>query len=319
MTYIIKYKYQNDFNIQDFFGQFVEGEDYQKHWPTVIASRSNLIEESYDIFHKDVYGGKKRSKPSICLESSIEAVPSEIIKILGITGPTFSVLSSCASSAYALYQASLISRDQQTPVIVACADRLINTGLYWFNSLGAMSVDTGIPFDKSSRGFKPGVGQAFFVVDSRKTNNAVAQIKTMRFLTQPTERTAVGSVEDIRNHMFNGVDLTQVSWWNAHAPGTPVGDKAEYELFKTFNKDIPISSFKGKYGHLLASSYLFELGVLLDSVKHKVATANYGIVNPIETDERIIQSDVHVQTNTFLKFNMGFGGKNVLSIVESLC
>lgn len=317
MTYIIKYKYQNDFNIQDFFGQFVEGEDYQKHWPAVIASRSNLIEESYDIFHKEMYEGKKRSKPSICLESSIEAVPSEIIKTLGLTGPTFSVLSSCASSAYALYQASLISQDQQTPVIVACADRLINTGLYWFNSLGAMSIDTGIPFDKNSKGFKPGVGQALFIVDSRKNKDAVAQIKTMRFLTQPTERTSVGSVQEIKEHMFNGVDMSHVSWWNAHAPGTPVGDRAEYELFKTFNKDIPISSFKGKYGHLLASSYLFELGVLLDSMKQKTVTANYNIQTPIEIDSRIIQTNTSLQTNTALKFNMGFGGKNVLSIVES--
>jgi 3-oxoacyl-[acyl-carrier-protein] synthase II len=316
MTYIVKYKYQNDFNIQDFFGQFVEGEDYQKHWPAVIVSRSSLSNESYNTFHRDMLEGKKKSKPSVCMESSIESVPTEIIKVLGLTGITFSVLSSCSASAYALYQAGLISAAQQTPVIVACADRLTDMGAYWFTSLGAISPETGIPFDKNSRGFKPGVGQAFFVVDSRKNVDVVAHIKTMRFFTQPSERTSVGSIQDIKDHMFNGIDMSEISWWNAHAPGTPVGDKAEYGLFKSFNKDIPISSFKGTYGHLLASSYLFELGLMLDSAKQKVARANAGIQTPIEDDHRIIQSDVHIHSNTVLKFNMGFGGKNVLSITD---
>ena len=69
---------------------------------------------------------------------------------------------------------------------------------------------------------------------------------------------------------------------------------------------------------MLASSFLVELGVALDSVAQGLAKGNVAIATPINSDDRIIKTDVKMDTKTFLKFNMGFGGKNVLTIVDSL-
>ena len=311
MIYIEQYKYENNFNLTEFFSGL---SGYQNHWPAVLVSSTRANYGGHEAMMQDFMGGKKRSKPSLCLSGGLESVHTEIARLLDIRGMTFSVLSACTSSAYAIYQAGLISAEQGTPVVVACADMFSPIDMHWFTSLGAVSPDTGIPFDKNSKGFRPSKAQAFFVVSS-KPINPIACISTMRFMTQPNERTAVGSLDDIKQ-MFSGVDMRKVSWWNAHAPGTPLGDATEFKLFSSFNMDIPISSLKGRYGHALASSYMLELGAALDFVTKGIAPGNVDISDLIEEDNRIITTDELMYTKTFLKFNMGFGGKNVLSIID---
>lgn len=317
--YIEKYHHSLDFDVESYYKQFVPGIDYEQHWPIVCVSGSRMQFGAIKQFWSDLMSGKKRSKPSVCLNGGAESVHTNMVKTLGMTGISFSVLSACTSSAYALHQAGLISHLYNTPVVVAAADDIIHSesNIHHFNSLGAMSQDTGIPFDINSKGFRPGMGQCFYVV-SHVPINPVARVKDMRFFTQPNEKTAIGSISDIRNNMFADVDISEVSWWNAHSPGTPIGDRAEYELFDSLCGDIPISSIKGAIGHVLASSYLVELAIALDGVAAGLAIGNVGITTPINNDPRIIQTDTPIDTKTFLKFNMGFGGKNVLSIIESL-
>lgn len=314
MIYIEKYKCENNFDLERFFGQFTPGIDYQPNWPAVIVSSTRALHDSHETLMRDFTTGKKRSKPSVAFTGGPESLHNLVTRILGLKGMTFSILSACTSSAYAIYQAGLISRDQNTPVIVACADLFSPFDLHWFNSFGAVSPDTGIPFDKNSKGFRPSKAQVLFVV-SAKPINPIAEISTMRFMTQPNEKTAVGSLDEILS-LFDGIDLSKFSWWNAHAPGTPLGDASEFELFSKFNLEIPISSIKGQFGHALASSYLLELGSALDSVQVGLAKKNVGLIDPIVDDKRIIKEDYKMNNKSFIKFNMGFGGKNVLSLIN---
>lgn len=316
MIYIEQYKYENNFDLGLFFGQFRPGIDYQPDWPAVLVSSSRANFAGHEAMMDDYKAGKKRSKPSLCLSGGLESVHAEIARILGLRGATFSVLSACTSSAYGLYQAGLMSEAMGTPAIVACADLFSPVDMHWFNSLGAVSPETGIPFDKNSKGFRPSKAQAFFVVSARP-KTPVACVHTMRFMTQPNEKTAIGSLDEIKE-MFHGVHMPSIGWWNAHSPGTPLGDAAEFKLFDSFGMDIPISSLKGRYGHALASSYLLELGGALDSVRNGLAPANEKLVDPIVDDQRIIKNDAPFVKDQFIKFNMGFGGKNVLSVIRVL-
>jgi len=318
--YIEKYHYDLNYNIESFYSQFKPGVDFEQDWPIVCVSGSRLKFEASKALWMDFLDGKKRTKPSACLSGGQESAHAAIIRTLGMTGMSFSLLAACTSSAYALHQAGLISQMYSTPVVVAAADNIIDSGtdIFYFTSLGALDMNKGIPFDANSKGFRAGRGQCFYVV-SHKPMSPKARIKDMRFLTQPNEKTSIGSLEDIKTKMFADIDLSEVSWWNAHAPGTPVGDSAEYSLFNDLcGATVPISSIKGTTGHLLASSYLVELGIALDSAAKGYAKGNVGITQPINNDPRIIQCDFPMRTKTFLKFNMGFGGKNVLTVVESL-
>ena len=317
MIYIEKFWYEDNFDVKSFFSSFEAGRDYEPSWPAVLVSSSRANFGAHEAMMNNYRSGKPRTRPSLCLAGGLESVHTQIVSTLGLRNMTFSVLSACTSSAYALYQAGLISQQQGTPVIVACADMFSPIDMHWFDSLGAVSPETGIPFDKNSKGFRPSKAQAMFVVSS-KPIAAVAAVEQMFFLTQSQEKTAVGSLDEIAT-MFDTVAMNNVDWWNAHAPGTPLGDKSEFELFSRFKRDIPISSLKGKYGHALASSYLLELGGALTNVIRGWVPANEGITEKIVEDDRIITSGISIGwRKRFVKFNMGFGGKNVLSVIKVL-
>ena len=317
MIYIEKFWYENNFNITEFFSKFEAGQDYEPSWPAVLVSSSRANFDAHEAMMNNYRSGKTRTKPSLCLAGGLESVHADISRILGLSNMTFSVLSACTSSAYAIYQAGLISAHQGTPVIVACADMFSPIDMHWFNSLGAVSSETGIPFDKKSKGFRPSKAQAMFVV-SAKPINPVAQIEQMMFMTQPQEKTAIGALDEIEK-MFDCVAMNNVEWWNAHSPGTPLGDATEFELFSRFKRDIPISSLKGRFGHALASSYLLELGGALEAVMAGKVPQNEGITEKIVEDDRIIMEPISIGwRKRFVKMNMGFGGKNVLSVIKVL-
>jgi 3-oxoacyl-(acyl-carrier-protein) synthase len=321
MIYIEKFIVENEYTLESFFNQISQTVEYNRSWP-LFATGAHHLEEYYVEFCRDFISGKKRSKPSNCLRGSYESVERIIGKHLGMCGPVSLVASACTSGAYALFQAAAVSRVVGTPCVVACGAFISPGGLgeYWFKSLGAISPETGIPFDKNSKGFKPGKCQAFFIVNHKRTDRTVAVIEDMQFFSLTNESTDTGSVEAILNALFIGPIEEGICWWNAHSPGTPVGDGAEYEVFQRVvgNKNIPISSLKGQYGHSLAGSYLIEIGKGIESIQQGIIPANVGIKDPIVDDPRIITEPVYTTGKTFLKFNMGFGGKNVVSRVTVL-
>lgn len=315
--YIEKYHYNLDFDVENYYKQFQPGIDYDPSWPLICVSGSRLKFSAARNIWEDLLNGKKRTKPSNCISGGVESVAAAIGRTLGMTGITFAVLAACTSSALALHQAGLVSQLYGTPVVVAAADNIIDSqsDVFYFQSLGAMDLDTGIPFDRNSKGFRPGKGQCFFII-SHVPIDPLARVNFMRFFTQPNEKTGVGSVDDIKKNLFDGVDVSKASWWNAHAPGTPMGDQAEYNLFNSMCGNIPISSIKGTTGHLLASSYLVELAIAIDSVSTGFAKGNVNITSPLNDDPRIIQTDTPINGKSFVKFNMGFGGRSVLSTID---
>lgn len=316
MIYIEKYSATNECDVEKFLSGFAPGIDYQQTWPIVMVSGSRKDRDAFFAIGLDYHYKKLRTKPGNCANGGVESMYAWMVDLLGMRGMTYSTLSACTSGAYALFQGWTISKCVGTPVVVVCADIMSDFSDFYFRSIGALHFSTGIPFDKNSIGFRPGQGQAFFVV-SAEPINPVASISTMRFLTQPNIRTGVGDIDEI-NQMFDGVDISNVGWWNAHAPGTQMGDKAEYELFKrNCPQDIPITSFKGWLGHSLASNYMIELGWALKHLENNHIKGNVGIQEPINSDPRIIQTDVSAINKKFVKFSLGFGGKYALSVVES--
>lgn len=319
MIYIEHLTIEDKFDLESFFTKIHQTVPYDPSWP-LICIGAYYREDLYVNGVRDFIDGKKRTKPSNYLLGNFESVERTIASNLKMCGPVSATSASCTSGAYALMNAYGVSLAYDTPVIVASGSRLQQDGLwrYMFAQLGALSLDTGIPFDKNSKGFRPGESQTFFIV-SAKPINPIARIPVLKFHTQVSQTTGTGSTEDIKNALFTGVDLDNICWWNAHSPGTPLGDMSEYQIFNDVigSRDIPISSLKGKYGHSLGGSYLFEIGQGINSIRtSNVIPPNTGIVEPIVNDQRIITQEQKATTNSFLKFNMGFGGKNVLSIID---
>ena len=316
MIYVEYFQSKPLYDPENFFKQIHKEIPYDRSWPLLCVGnyhREDLLAKTFE----DLNTGKKRTRPSFCLEGNYESVERIIGSCLETNGHVSTVAAACSSGAYAVFQAYALSEVCGTPVIVASASRMMENGYFrfWFNSLGAIDESTGIPFDRNSKGFAPGEAMAFFIISARPIN-PVAYIDTFRFYTQTKEITRPGSIEDIKRILFQDLDISNICWWNAHAPGTPQGDRVEYDIFKSVvgENDIPISSLKGKYGHSITGCYMFELAVALDSIQQGVIPHNERLRDPIFDDERIITNTVRAKTKKFLKFNMGFGGKNVVTV-----
>lgn len=318
MIYIEQCLVENSYQPEVFFQKISETVSYDRDWPLICAGsyhREDLLAKTFVDFN----GGKRRTRPSYCAESSYESVERVIGSSLGMRGPVSTLSAACVSCAYAIDHAYALSVIHGTPVIVASASRMIEGGYgrFWFTSFGAIDEPTGISFDKNSRGFSPGEAMTFTIV-SAKPIDPIASISHLRFYTQTQEVTNVGSIQQIYENLFKQLDVKDVCWWNAHAPGTPVGDTAEYELFRQVigDRDVPISSMKGQYGHSVTSCYSFELAKGIEALKQGFIPYNHRLQDPINDDPRIITAPVATQSKKYLKFNMGFGGKNVVSLIE---
>jgi 3-oxoacyl-(acyl-carrier-protein) synthase len=115
-------------------------------------------------------------------------------------------------------------------------------------------------------------------------------------------------------------DWDSIGHWNAHATATPVGDVIEYDMFKRSvgNRDIPISSLKGRIGHTMSNSGLCEMIHGIMSFQQKKVFKTHNLVDPFVDDPRIIMEDVSTTKDTFLKCSFGFSGKNSVVLVKCL-
>jgi 3-oxoacyl-(acyl-carrier-protein) synthase len=240
---------------------------------------------------------------------------------LNLKGHVSTVVAECSSSSYALYTATLLSQQYNTPVFVFCADNMIEDELQmWrFNSFGALDQDSGRSFDDSSRGFKMGVGASLYLVKHPSVKHTLptfATISNYNFYTNPSLIVNPGSTSELIDNI-QGIDFNSIDLWNAHATGTPVGDRFEYDVFSTLVKhDAPIIGYKGYVGHCIAASGLIELGLMFDDCKNNQLRPNNILGKPIVDDPRIITESTSFHYRRILKANFGFGGKNVVCQID---
>lgn len=316
MIYIEQLIAESEYNLEAFFKRIREQVDYDPSWPLVSLNGYYDADLQTQVM-KDFTNGK-RTRPSWCQAASAESVCHVTSQGLNAEGPVFAVSATCTGSAYAISVAHALSAQHGTPVMVAGGAKIPVDSYsdFWFKSMRAIDRSTGIPFDANSKGFRPGEGQIFMLI-SAKPINPIAIIDRLNFFTLPQQDAAVGSVELIKQKLFTGVDVSDIAWWNAHAPGTPMGDAAEYSIFSDVfdDRDVPISSGKGLLGHTVTISYAMELAHGIKHIQRGVVPPNINIATPINNDQRIITTEQPIKGNRFLKFNMGFNGKNVLSTI----
>jgi len=285
-------------------------------YPLVIASHSGLTSETKcqtDFF----VNNKRRGRPSELRLCSQDSLASHVAKTFSLNSEVIRIQAECVSSLYALNTASMISQATNKPVVVFCADNLLSDDfdMWVFNSFGAMDQSTGRPFDNTSKGFRMGVGATLMLVKHpsvKHTLPTIATVSNFKFYTNPDLITNPGSVETIIQHL-DGINFNTFDLWNAHATGTPVGDKVEYELFnQTINRDIPLIGYKSYAGHCMAGAGAIEISMMLDDYANNILRPNQILGEPIVNDDRIITEPTSFTYRKILKAGLGFGGKTVV-------
>ncbi len=318
---ILEYKTEQSWELDTFLSDPSFNSLVDPNWPLVVTTFSGTIPNGDEVAYHEYASGKKRSKPSLLRGSTAHSTFSHVAKHLGIKRQIFNVHAACASSLYALYVASLMSLDSQTPVAVFFGDCANNFTVWHFTSFGACDQETGRPFDASSRGFRMSTSMALYIVKHpsvKSTLTPKAVIQNFSFFTKPELVAHPGSVDEIVSNLSH-INYKQIDLWNAHATGTVVGDHAEYQYFaRTCKQDIPIVSFKGHLGHCMAAAGAQEIALALECKKNNLLLPNIITGEKIVNDDRIITEPISFPFKKMFKASLGFGGKTIVAEIDLL-
>jgi 3-oxoacyl-[acyl-carrier-protein] synthase II len=280
--------------------------------------------------------GATRYSPTRLFQANHDLLSALVAGKLKLEGINTSLNGACTSSMFNLHFAVMLIQTGQTPAaIVGNADMPIESKMqYHWQCTSAISTQNGgfcAPFDKKRDGFLQGEGGTIWFICDEETlvkNNLTpkAQIRSIASGAKVTSMTAHDKTCENQNKIINQA-LTQaqlskndISFFNAHATSTEVGDDIEVEAFqKAFGDlDIPIVSFKGYIGHTMSACGLIESAYGIEAVKSGFLHPNYNLHDPLSSDPRIITQGRKITGNVFMKASFGFGGRASVAVIEAL-
>lgn len=317
---ILDYRYSTEWNIDKLLTDFIQITNIDPSWPLVISTMSTVGESYFSQVWKEYDSGKRRGRPSLLSDVSKGNIGTHVGKLLHTSGQIITTNATCAGSLYAFNIASLLSQSQNKPVVVVCCDDMTSDYHLWhFRSFGALDMDSGRPFDSSSKGFRMNCGIAVFLVkhpNVKLSQSVKAYLSDFGFYTNPDLIANPGSADDIIKNLSH-INYKDVDLWNAHATGTPVGDITEYKYFNAVcGPDVPIVSYKGIVGHCMSAAGGIEIAMMLDDQVNDQLRPNNIQGNKIVIDDRIITEPMKFDFKTVLKANLGFGGKTAVAKIH---
>jgi len=273
--------------------------------------------------------------------------PEPIVELareeLGLTGPSLSLSAACASGNHALAVARQWLRLGWADVCVAgaCDMAVTPMSMGCFGNLRALSRRDGDPrhssrpFDSGRDGFVIGEGGAAFVIEPGATarrRGARVYASVAGFGSSSDAFHAVipspepgPAVAAMRLALAGaGVEPGEISYINAHAPGTPVGDVLEANALGIVLGDaastVPVSSTKSMTGHLLTAAGAVEAIACLAALDRQALPPTINLDDPdpkcpllhVANEARPHPVDV-VVSNSF-----GFGGSNTCLVLRAV-
>ncbi len=290
------------------------------------------IEEQTIKLHE---GGPRKVSPFYVPSTIINMLPGQLSILKGLKGPSYSVVSACATSNHSIGIAMRAIQYGDADVMVAGGAELGSspTSMAGFCSMKAMSTrndapaQASRPWDKDRDGFVLGDGAGVLILEEyehAKARGARIYAELAGFgassdahhMTAPSEngegpaRCLVAALKDA------GLNAEQVEYLNAHGTSTPLGDLAETLALKRALGDhaykLMVSSTKSMTGHLLGAAGGAE-------AIFSVLAIHHGIIPPtINLDEPGEGCDLDYVPHTArekkidiaVSNGFGFGGTN---------
>ena len=281
--------------------------------------------------------GPSRVSPFMITKLMANAAPGYIAIKYGLQAANFSVITACASGAHAIVEAFRVVQSGEADIMVAGGTEATITPLCVsaFNNMKALStrnddpLKASRPFDKDRDGFIISEGSGIIILeemDSAKKRGANIYAEMLGFgmsddahhITAPHPEGA-GAYIAMENALKSSrLNPEQISYINAHATSTPLGDMIEInsikKVFGEHVKKLSVSSTKSMLGHQLGASGGVEAlicslivgkGVIPPTINYETPDPNCNGMDfvPNEAKERNIEN---VMSNSF-----GFGGHNV--------
>ncbi len=259
-----------------------------------------------------------------------------------IKGPTSCTVTACATSANAIGDAVKIIQKGDADVMYAGGTEAPITALVMaaFGCSRALSTRNEFPekasrpFDSGRDGFVMSEGAATLILESLEhATNRGAKIYA-EIVGYGMTSDAYGIVEPAPDGegaqramrlalKEANLQPADISYLNAHATSTPVGDKAETAAIKgVFGKDadkLPVSSTKSMTGHMLGAAGGIEAAICCLVIKHSAIPPTINLDNPdpeFTLDYVPHKARFNVPIETVMSNSFGFGGHNCALIFK---
>ncbi|MDR2641678.1 MAG: KR domain-containing protein [Planctomycetaceae bacterium] len=213
---------------------------------------------------------------SICQPSKgylfpqIQSMSAAVSESLGLTGTSITLDAACSSSLNAL---AMVRRDLRAGLIdmaiVGGGNYFTRESLILFSNAQSGSPDGSFPFSEHANGVIIAEGYVAIVVKTLERaladgNKIHAIIYGIGLSSDGRGRShwaprIEGEIAAIRRAYPNKSDLQRLTYYEAHATSTPVGDKTELDAIRTvfsneFKDRVPLGSVKGNIGHPLEAA-----------------------------------------------------------------
>lgn len=283
-----------------------------------------------DAAFRAVYAeGKSRVHPFTVPRLMPSAAASHISMEMGITGPSFSVSSACASSNHAIGLAVQMVRAGMVDAALAGGSEAMLSfgGLKAWEGLRVMSPKACRPFSMGRDGMVQGEGAAVFVLEDRDAAFArgatiLAEIAGFAMSSDASDivlPNPEGAAHAMRAALADaGLEPAEVDHINAHGTGTTANDRSESEaivrVFGTRAQDIPVTASKSLHGHLIGAAGAVELIACLLALREGLVppTAGYLGADPACPVDLVSGQARAVDVDVVLSNAFAFGGLNAV-------
>ena len=287
-------------------------------------------ENSHNEQSSRFYGDKNpRVHPLAIVRVMANAPACHVGMEFGLTGPSFAIVSACASANHAMGQAFEMVRSGKVDFAVtggseACVT--VPTIKAW-EAMRVTADDTCRPFCKQRRGMVLGEGAGIFVLEEyeharRRGATILAEFAGSGMsadagdIVLPSETGAAKALAAALADARLAAD--DVDYINAHGTGTPANDptesKAIRRVFGARADQLAVSSTKSMHGHALGSAGAIELIAAIGALREGVVppTANFIDPDPDCDLDYVPNTARQMPVRAALSNSFAFGGLNAV-------
>jgi nodulation protein E len=276
--------------------------------------------------------GAPRVHPLTIPKTMANAGASHISMDMGITGPSFTLSTACASAGHAIGQAFWMVRSGQVEMAVTGGSEApFSFGLLkaW-EAMRVVSPDTCRPFSRDRRGMILGEGAAMLVLEpleaalarGARIHGEVVGFGMSADASHITQPTPDGAARAMRAALRDGgIAPEQVGYINAHGTGTPANDPTETAairaVFGRHADSLVVSSTKSMHGHALGAAAALEAVAAVMALRDGILppTVNYSQPDP-ECDLDVAPNEARPSGAAWaLSNSFAFGGLNAVLAV----
>ncbi len=294
------------------------------------------IEESHSEYLR---GGPRKISPFFVPKNIINMISGNLSIKYGIKGPSYAIVSACATGAHSIGDAARLIERGDADVMVAGGAEMATTptGIGGFASAKALSTRNdeperaSRPWDRDRDGFVLADGAGVMVLEEyeharRRGARIYAELTGYAANSDAHHMTAPspggeGAARCMRIALKDaGLNADQVQYINAHGTSTPFGDKAETDavksVFGAHAYKLAMSSTKSMVGHMLGAAGGVEAIFTILAIRDQVAppTINLDTPDP-ECDLDYVPNQARpMKIDSALSNSFGFGGTNATLI-----